>query len=283
MPFVLNSGSAAGLLNLNVVSGVVPPAPSYPFPSTGLVGWYDATKTATLLLNDADGNAIASGTDGGYVNTWNNSYTGSGALSAMTNPYGGQQDTYSTAQRFGINQASGNYHPAVGGNVHLNLNLSSSTTWTWFYVVPVLTGADGTVLELLDQQSDQAATIDQSSGAYSASPNGGKGGGMINNTSGLYFNGSNFASFAQGSYVQNTSFSTVYYNGSSYLSDGNTSGVSFVDLASNLKRLGSYDPPWASITLGTGYGLIGEFIIYNTKVSATDVKTILQYLITKWS
>jgi hypothetical protein len=261
--------------------GSTPPSP-YPFPSTGLVGWYDATKTATLLLNDADGNPIASGTDGGYVNTWNNSFTGSGALDPMTNPFGGAQDTYSTAQRFGINQASGNYHPAVGGNVHLNLNLSSSTTWTWFYVVPVFTGASTTVLELLDQQAIQSATIDQSSGAYPAS-NGGNKGGIVNATSGIFLTGSNSTSFAQGSYVQTSAFSTVYYNGLFYISDGSVSGVSFIDLASNVKSLGYYDAPWASITLGTGYGPIGEFIIYNTKVSSDDVKTILQYLITKWS
>lgn len=273
------NGQGINLSKYKLTGGAFPSG--YPFPSTGLVGWYDANKTASLLLNDADGNPLASGTNGGYINTWNNSYTGTGALGAMTNPYGGSQDVYSSAQRFGINQLTGSYHPAIGGNSNLNLNLSTSSYWTWFYVVPISTTTVGTVLQVIDQQFLYANTITQSSGAYFASAGTNKGGMLAGG--GQFLAGSNIFSFAQGGYLNNGTASTVYYDGSNYKTDGSASGANFVDLQTNIKNIGAIDYPWAYLTLGIGYGPIGEFIIYNTKVSATDVKSVLQYLITRWS
>jgi len=287
MGFILNNkvsqagNGNGGFLNLNVSSG-----PSYPIPTTGLVGWYDANKTSSLLLNDSDGNPVASGTDGGYINTWNNSFTGTGALEAMTNPYGGSQDVYSSAQRFGINQLTGSYHPAIGGNSNLNLNLSTSSYWTWFYVVPISTTTDATVLQVSDQQTYYGNSITQSSGAYPAAGSGLKKGGILS-VGNQYINGSNTYSFAQGGYLNNAVASTVYYEAVNpplgYKTDGYAEGATFVDLQSNIKSIGLIDYPWAYLTFGFGYGPIGEFIIYNTKVSATDVQTVLQYLLTKWA
>jgi hypothetical protein len=290
MPFVLNSGSAAGLLNLNVASGVVPPAPSYPFPSTGLVGWYDATKTATIsLIDPITGNPVASGTNGAYVTNWANSYTGSDKLGDLS--CNGSQPYYS-AQRFGVNQASGNYHPAVSSNINGNVNLPSSTDWTWFYSCPVNAGQIGTkVLQLTDQQDSEYNLLRQYTGT-SLFGNPARGIVYTANERSGFTVGSNNVSFAQCGYSHgdigddsNISMQGVFYNGTNYISDGANLNQTFVGLDSNLKTLvGGYDGPWASLIVGNGLGsVIGEFIIYNTQLSATDVKTVLQYLITKWS
>jgi hypothetical protein len=297
--------------------GSTPPyTPNYPTgltPSVDstfnqLIGWYDSStaNTSSILLNDGSGNPVSSGTNGAYVNTWQNLFLGATQggthLPDMAQSSLGSQPTYSTSKKYGLNQLVGNSHPGIvfdGSASALSLPsqalASLGTTFTWLYSFPVSTSTYSPVIAFEDQATSKFAFATQGSGSVLGSQVGQRGG-MVNSVTGQFgYNGTNSVSLAQCGYLtyfnQSIKLCSVFYNGSSYISDGTIAGSAFTTFAANEYETSSdYDAPWNIISLGGdtlasvfGSGPIGEFLCYQGTLSPNAVKTALQYLITRWS
>jgi hypothetical protein len=296
--------------------GSTPPyTPNYPTGLTPavdstfnqLIGWYDSStaNTSSILLNDGSGNPVSSGTNGAYVNTWQNLFLGATQggthLPDMAQSSLGSQPTYSTSKKYGLNQLVGNSHPGIvfdGSASALSLPsqalASLGTTFTWLYSFPVSTSVQSPVVIFEDQGTNYFNFPEQDSGKPSTSLPVGSLGGITSASTGGGYAGSNSVSLAQCGYVSYSGgavkTTSVYYNGVAYISDGISANQSFTALSSNAFVGGLYDAPWNIISLGGdtlasvfGSGPIGEFLCYQGMLSSNAVKTALQYLITRWS
>jgi hypothetical protein len=300
-----------------LVSSAPPYTPNYPSGLTPavdstfnqLIGWYDSStaNTSSILLNDVNGNPVNSGTNGAYVNTWKNIFLGATQggthLPDMGQATLGSQPTYSTSKKYGVNQLTGNSHPGIvfdGSATSLSLPSQAlanfGTTFTWLYAFPVSTTVQSPVVNFEDQGTNNFTFPSQGSGTILGSQLGQRGGMTNSVTNSFGYNGSNTVSMAQCGYLfysnQSVKLTSVYYNGSSYISDnGAAGGHQFSSLTANYYDTSSdYDSPWNIISLGGdalatvfGAGPIGEFLCYRGTLSPNAVKTALQYLISRWN
>lgn len=313
MPFVLNSGSASGLLNLNVVSSN--PVPSYPFPTTGLMGWYDSspTNTSSILLNDDSGNPVSSGTNGAYVNTWQNLYTsGTAVMPDLQQPYGGSQPTYSTSQNYGLNQASGTNYPGIvfpassGATLDVGFNgdtfPDSVTGFTIFIANPGNTlqpPYQDTIFDLRTAYrpntrankiwtdgriTGQCGSADVGTIGYGPYPSGSPLNGRDKAIAGYFNTDENDNLYIATMAKLNGVFTEVCRSGTStFQSFANSNDTAPVTSVSDLSNTPVAPLPWTGFHLSSGNGPIGEFLIYNGAPSADDCKSIMNYLMTKWA
>jgi len=292
--------------------------PVYPFPTTGLMGWYDSSPmhTSSILLNDGSGNPVSSGTNGAYVNTWQNLYTsGTAVMPDLQQPYGGSQPTYSASQKYGYNQATGTNHPGIvfpassGATLDVGFNgdtfPNSVTSMTWFCAFPASTvGNVGNIFSLASQYrpNNRLNTI--------------TGNGLITGQCGNFDTGTiNYGPFggllttnpALAGYIGTDSDSNLYMASMAYIGStwtegarsgtttfqgfSNTNGTSFDTSVVYIYPPGSpacpVILPWYGFHLSNGTITtdfpIGEFLIYNGAPSSADCKSIMNYLMTKWA
>ena len=317
MGFILNNKVSqagdgnGGFLNLNVSSGP-PYVPNYPSGLSGisgLLGWYDSSTANTSSILDGGGNVVSNGSS---VATWKNLFLGAtlGAVHLpdfIVNPFG-TNPSYSTSQKYGPNQLTGNPHPGIvfdGTSSVLQIADSSlvslGTTFTWFYATPAtfsVTSASGSVIAMSDTAEFYANSVQQLSGGFTDPSFG-----AINDLFGAGVatkGGNKISSMAQCGYVTIPSGIvlglSVYYDGTVYRADNSlTQSLTFIGLNQASSIAIPHPNPWNFLSLGGMYysdgtllnnffaGPIGEVLVYQGTPTAQNVKDILQYLITRWS
>ena len=293
-------------------SVTTPYVPNYP-PGlsgiSGLVGWYDSSQPTSLL--DETGNPVVNGSN---VANWQNLFNGATQGAYVTPTWyqdtDGNYPTFSTSQKYQYNQSTGTAHNGVWFNINDPNQGNPFLKWdefatatpptilTWFYTSPVILNAINQVVALADSETANFFDITQSTG------NSAVGKGTIQNfVSGTYYiNGTNTGSsniinsLAQCGYVDATNASNIrvasVYKDSSGLQINGTTNQAFTSFSSQAKSTGvAYDAPWSLMQLGTDTqgtffsnpAPIGELLIYaNVVLSAANVTTIMNYLITKW-
>lgn len=279
MGFIIEKGlwDDTGFLNLNVA--VNPYTPNYPTGLSGisgLIGWYDASQSSSVIQS------------GGLVTQWNNLFNGATQGAAVTPAFvvnsgaGAASPSFLTNQSYQYNVSTGTQN-GIGFDGATNslilqsqLNPSIITNSLSIVVVAKQPSTDQThcVFDIVDQQTSNFNDIYWNYNIQSSNVQVGASTGYSTTFSlgGRFIIGLNLAkSGTTTSAILHTMYGPVY-------------------TATNIGAPDPTDFPWGNIILGSGINLlnpantiIGEVLIYSSALTSANFTTIYNYLNSKWS